>query len=672
MSRSRIASLVSIVLAATLVALPALSTSAEALPSAGPPVASASAAASSVVSLPGSSVVPVSPTVLFRGKATKARNVSVAGRGGLPNDGAGAAVVDVASSRGKVSLWSAGASKPKDATVAGPTGVAVVRLGKGGDLTVQGGGRRVTVTLLGWLPETSDVLLVPDRRIFDGKLGHGASAPLTVTDSLTPSGASGVLLRVRAVTKKKGALGVGPLGTQVKVPTLTYSRSVRDTVTWVGLGPGGKVSLKNLAGPASRVAVDVLGWATPGALTVPASTRIADGKVKAKRKRIVKVPGAASVGAGWVRLTVQAPKVDGSLLLYGEGGKAAASRLTLTKGSAGAVTALVRVPTSGKVTIASKAKKPLKFVLDLVAGLPRAPAEGATRMVLPATTRLGGPSDVISHTATTVTLRAGTDTPPVGGHLVLAPSSDARFGGLIAKVTAVAPGAGSVVVAYTPAAIHEAFDDFDTEYHGAVIRPAAPHAVEPAKGRGGRSGRHHRYRQRAHPWPVVQRLGHLLLLAGVRAERRPRRLHVRPLREARALRARGHGHGVSLRLAPPRLRQLHVGIRVPLATRSGLARDRLPCRSHGVALDLRHRDRVVLRLSARHDRFRLQQRQRHEPVRPGLLRHRPGQRPGDVLDDLAVRGHRPGLREGPRARGPDDRHRPRSQCDLRSAPEVRR
>ena len=360
--------------------------------------------------------------------------------------------------------------------MAGPTGVAVVRLGTGGDLTVQGGGRRVTVTLLGWLPETSDVLLVPDRRIFDGKLGHGASAPLTVTDSLTPSGASGVLLRVRAVTKKKGALGVGPLGTQVKVPTLTYSRSVRDTVTWVGLGAGGKVTLKNLAGPASRVAVDVLGWATPGALTVPASTRIADGKVKAKRKRTVKVPGAASVGAGWVRLTVPAPKVDGSLFVYGEGGKAAASRLTLTKGSAGAVTALVRVPTSGKVTIASKARKPLKFVLDLVAGLPRAPAEGATRMVLPATTRLGGPSDVISHTATTVTLRAGTDTPPVGGHLVLAPSSDARFGGLIAKVTAVAPGAGSVVVAYTPAAIHEAFDDFDTEYHGAVSEPAAPHA----------------------------------------------------------------------------------------------------------------------------------------------------------------------------------------------------
>jgi sugar lactone lactonase YvrE len=212
------------------------------------------------------------------------RTVNVAGLGGVPVLGAGAAVVNVtaidATQKSKLTVYPTGSPRPEQADVHfGPqervSKLVTVPLGSLGriDLHNSSGETDVAVDVVGWYgagcPSVigSSLEALPSKRIVDPdgtRLGEEDTHTFAVAGrgGVPATGVSAVVLDVSAVNPTStGHLTVYPDDTERPAPATLHFRAGRTTsnLVVVPVGSGGGLNVYNSAG-STRVAVDVLGY----------------------------------------------------------------------------------------------------------------------------------------------------------------------------------------------------------------------------------------------------------------------------------------------------------------------------------------------------------------------------------------------------------------------------
>ena len=214
--------------------------------------------------------------------------VPVAGRGGVPANGAGAVVVNVtateAAGGGFVTVWPCGSPRPATSTLnlerAGHTvaNLAVVGIGIEGRICLTSStGVHLIADVTAWSPTGSGLATVQPARLLEtraaaGNLGYAGAKPeagqvvqlqVTGRGGIPASGAGTVALNITA-TEAAGAgyvtvwpCGVAPPGTSTL--NLEQAGSTVANLAVVGLGTGGTVCLWASAG--THLMADVTAWA---------------------------------------------------------------------------------------------------------------------------------------------------------------------------------------------------------------------------------------------------------------------------------------------------------------------------------------------------------------------------------------------------------------------------
>lgn len=497
-------------------------------------------------------------------RAGEERAVTIAGRGGVPVVGAGAAWLNVTvtgpSSPGFVTVFPAGAARPNASNVNFSTGQTVpnlvlAKLGRGGKvLVLASASTHVIVDVVGWVPEGPDVQPLQPARALDtrstgrtvdglqqagGPVGAGQSRrlPLAGRAGVPAAGVSAVVLNLTATgPTRSGYVTAHPAGsTRPNASSLNFAtgQTVPNLVV-AKVGSSGAVDVYNSGGSTHLIA-DVVGWipdtSSYGSLqparvldtrstgaTVDGQSR-AGGPLGGPAVRRLPVLGRAGVpatGVGAVVLNVTATGASRTthLTVFPTGaGQPNASNLNVINGSTRANLVTAKVGSDGSVSIANAAGS-VHVVADVVGWFPSSttsapPGEpsGSVTMVLPATTELAGAGDVVALTGTAVAptalrLSPSADVPPVSGHLVVLPNASVPDGTLVA-VTGVTPQSdGSALLAVQRAAVPDAFVDLDVTYAGPLVL-ADPAASGPSL----RSGARLREAERSFGFGPVDRAG---------------------------------------------------------------------------------------------------------------------------------------------------------------------
>lgn len=263
--------------------------------------------------------------------AGSTKNVVVAGRGQVPANGAGIAVLTVTalspSGPSFVTAWPTGAQRPTASNlnlVAGQsvTNTVVVALGTGGAVSLYNlsGTTNMVVDVVGWYASTTSTVIAPPRRLMDtrageptfdgqaagaGAVGAGQTRDLQVDGrafTATPAGSS-VLVNVTAVNPTGSTfITVWPSGRAR--PTASnlnlVPRQILPNLVLVPVGDNGRISLYNLTGTTDLV-VDLEAVIPAGASTTslqPArllDTRAGSPTVDQQQS------GTGAVGAGQTR-----------------------------------------------------------------------------------------------------------------------------------------------------------------------------------------------------------------------------------------------------------------------------------------------------------------------------------------------------------------------------------
>jgi hypothetical protein len=216
--------------------------------------------------------------------------VTVTGRGGLPQTGVDAVVLNVTAANATgssfVTVWPAGAPRPDTSNLNVVSGLAVpnlvvAKVGDGGRVSLynDSGGVDLIVDLSGWFPSGSSFAsLVPARLLdtragattIDGSgrpglpVGNGGELDLQVTGrgGVPSAGVAAVVLNVTATNATAPSfVTVWPAGAP-RAPTsnlnVVVGRAVPNLVV-AKVGDGGRVALYNDAGAVDLIA-DVAGW----------------------------------------------------------------------------------------------------------------------------------------------------------------------------------------------------------------------------------------------------------------------------------------------------------------------------------------------------------------------------------------------------------------------------
>ena len=206
-------------------------------------------------------------------------DLTVAGRGGIPAMGAGAAIINVTavspSTNGYITAWPTGNARPLAANINfDPSltipNLVVAKLGSGGKVSLynSAGTTDLVADVTGWFPATSSFTPLVPARILDTRTSSpvppGTELDLTVTgQGGVPSTGVGAVVFNLAVTQPTsyGYVTAWPAGTALPnaaninfVPSQTVSNLVISRV-----GTNGKVALYNSTGYTHLVA-DVAGW----------------------------------------------------------------------------------------------------------------------------------------------------------------------------------------------------------------------------------------------------------------------------------------------------------------------------------------------------------------------------------------------------------------------------
>jgi hypothetical protein len=323
-------------------------------------------------------------------------DLRVAGRGGVPEDGATAVVLTLTAvdptSGGFLTVWPAGEVRPVTSNLNFDPGLTVsnlvtVKIGGGGMVSLfnQAGSTDAGVDLAGWYGDDGDRgglfhALAP-ARVLDtrdgtgvpaGPVGPGGTIDVKVTGraGVPDSGVLAVVLNLTAVAPSESsfliAWAAGQPRPVVSNVSVTGGRTVSSLVV-VEVGPDGVASLYNHAG-STDIGADIAGWFGDGNDTTgggynPVSprrtldTRSGEVPLGPGAQRDVRVTGvggvpAAGVAAVVLNLTAVDPSAAGFVTMWPTGqARPVAASLSFSAGSTTANLVVVKVGPDGLVRL---------------------------------------------------------------------------------------------------------------------------------------------------------------------------------------------------------------------------------------------------------------------------------------------------------------------------------
>ena len=339
--------------------------------------------------------------------------LQLAGRGGIPETGAGAAVVTVTAARatapGYVTAYAGGATRPATSTLnyipQRPTAnTTIVPLGPDGAITltsVNGTGRTVDLivdvtgyVLAGAADTAGGYVPLPPARLLDTRtpaapVGPSASRRLVVAGKSGLPAAAGITAVAVTVTSTRitapGYLAAYPDGTAAPTTsTLNYLPGLNiANTTVVPLGADGGIAIKNASGRNADIVIDVIGYfrsATPaaaGGLLTNTPRRILDtrtglggpaGAVPGSTGRAVRAaPAGSRAAAALINLTVTTATAPGYLTAYPTGSPVpATSTINYVAGITTATFAVVPLSTDGKFDLRNASGGRTHLIADLL------------------------------------------------------------------------------------------------------------------------------------------------------------------------------------------------------------------------------------------------------------------------------------------------------------------
>lgn len=341
-------------------------------------------------------------------------SIPVAGRGGVPDTGAGTVVLNVTGTTlfgsSYLTLWPQDAPRPPTSTLsltpgAPVTKTIVTKLGGGGAVSLFNvtGVSDATVDVVGWFPENSPLASGVPQRMLDtraeGVLRPGESRRVQVDGrgfAPAPPGSS-VLLSLTAtdatVPTTVSAWGTG--GPRPFAPTLTLvPGDTLPTMTIVPVGEDGSITVANQAGTVQLLAdlVAVLPASVGRAVTPArlydsrtpdaATAAVGTGPLAPGQIRTVPVLGRAGLPATGVssvllNVTGLGPAGNGAIGVWGAGPPPTTSAVVVPAGTVRPGFAVVPVSPQGTVQVAD-AGSAMDVVLDVVGYLAGTPGAGPT------------------------------------------------------------------------------------------------------------------------------------------------------------------------------------------------------------------------------------------------------------------------------------------------------
>jgi len=319
-------------------------------------------------------------------------DVTVAGRGGIPAIGAGAAVLNVTAvnptTNGYITAWPTGTSRPLASNINFTPGLTipnlvVAKLGNSGKVSLYNstGTTNLITDVAGWFPATSSFVPLVPARILDTRSGSpvapGVELDVAVAGQggVPASGVGAVVLNVTATQPTAtGFITAWPAGSaRPNASNLNFvaSQTVANLVI-ARVGSNGSVALYNSNGY-THVVADVAGWfPSSSELTPLVPARLLDtrpgwpttdgqyaggGALGAGSELDLTVTGRAGIptsGVGAVALNVTAviPSSVGFLTVWPAGAtRPNASNVNLTPGKVVQNLVIAKVGSNGQVAI---------------------------------------------------------------------------------------------------------------------------------------------------------------------------------------------------------------------------------------------------------------------------------------------------------------------------------
>lgn len=345
-------------------------------------------------------------------------DLAVAGRGGVPANGAGAVVMNVTvanpASWGYLTAWPTGAARPLASNINFVTGqtipnLVVAKLGSAGKVSLYNASTSadLLVDVAGWFPSSSAFVPLTPARLLDtraggttvdgsfsgvGALAAGGSLNLTVAGraGVPAAGADTVVLNVAATQPTAaGYVTAWPAGSaRPATSNLNFApgQTIANLVV-TKIGTNGQVALYN-AGGSTQLVADVAGWFPAGSeLTSLVPARLLDtrpgaatidgqfaggGAMGLNAELDLTVAGRAGipgtgVGAVVLNVTAVSPSSPGYLVVWPAGStRPLASNLNFLTGDVVPNLVFAKVGTNGQVAIYNSAQS-THVLADVVA-----------------------------------------------------------------------------------------------------------------------------------------------------------------------------------------------------------------------------------------------------------------------------------------------------------------
>ncbi|WP_353650324.1 RHS repeat-associated core domain-containing protein [Nakamurella sp. A5-74] len=364
--------------------------------------------------------------------------LQVAGRGGIPTDGASAVAVTMSAiapqGSGTLRAWANGATEPGVAALNYTTGVGmstlvIVPLGSDGKIQIRNtgaNGTNIAIDVAGYIRagdptaagtyEAVDPTRVLDTRNSNGGnqgvVAGGAAITLQVAGrgGIPTDGASAVAVTMSAIAPQgSGTLRAWANGaTEPGVAALNYTTGVgMSTLVIVPLGSDGKIQIRNTGANGTNIAIDVAGYIRAGDPTAAGTyeavdpTRVLDtrnsnggnqGVVAGGAAITLQVAGRGGIptdGASAVAVTMSAiaPQGSGTLRAWANGAtEPGVAALNYTTGVGMSTLVIVPLGSDGKIQIRNTGANGTNIAIDVAGYITDQPQSAAPAYQLTSTT----------------------------------------------------------------------------------------------------------------------------------------------------------------------------------------------------------------------------------------------------------------------------------------------